>query len=260
MLAYAFMRHAFLACAVVGALSGAVGWFLVLRAQSFAGHALGHVGFTGATGAVLLGLPPFWGLLCATVAAGLAMGAMGERIAGRDVAIGVVLAFALGLGLLFLHFYTAYAAQAMALLFGNVLGVSRALLWQMAALGGATLVGLAVIARPLLAASVLPEMAAARGVRPRLVGVLFLGLAAVAIAECAEIVGVLLVFALLVGPAAAARRLCAGVWRGVALAAGLAVAESWAGLAAAYASDWPVSFWIAAISAGVYAGVAAGTG
>ena len=260
MLAYAFMRHAFLACAVVGALSGAVGWFLVLRAQSFAGHALGHVGFTGATGAVLLGLPPFWGLLFATVAAGLAMGAMGERIAGRDVAIGVVLAFALGLGLLFLHFYTAYAAQAMALLFGNVLGVSQALLWQMAALGGATLVGLAVIARPLLAASVLPEMAAARGVRPRLVGVLFLGLAAVAIAECAEIVGVLLVFALLVGPAAAARRLCAGVWRGVALAAGLAVAEAWAGLAAAYGSNWPVSFWIAAISAGVYAGVAAGTG
>ena len=260
MLAYAFMRHAFLACAVVGVLSGAVGWFLVLRAQSFAGHALGHVGFTGATGAVLLGLPPFWGLLGATLVAGLAMGAMGERIAGRDVAIGVVLAFALGLGLLFLHFYTAYAAQAMALLFGNVLGVSRGLLWQMAALGGATLVGLGVIARPLLVASVLPDLAAARGGRPRLVGVLFLGLAAVAIAECAEIVGVLLVFALLVGPAAAARRLSARVWPGVALAAGLAVAESWAGLAAAYASDWPVSFWIAAISAGVYAGVAAGTG
>ena len=260
MLEYDFMRHAFLACAVVGVVSGAVGWFLVLRAQSFAGHALGHIGFTGATGAVLVGLSPFWGLLGATLLGGLAMGALGERAAERDVAIGVVLAFALGLGLLFLHFYTAYASEAMALLFGNVLGVSAGLLTQMALLGAVALAGLAVIARPLLAASLQPELAAARGVEPRLVGVLFLAIAAVAIAESAEIVGVLLVFALLVGPAATARRLTARVGSGVALAAGLAVAEAWAGLAAAYVSNWPVTFWIAAVSAAAYAAVAAAAG
>jgi zinc/manganese transport system permease protein len=248
-LAYDFMRHAFLAATIVGVLAGAVGWFLVLRGQTFAGHALGHVGFTGATGAVLIGIAPLWGLVGITMLGGIAMGLLGERAGERDVAIGVVLAFALGLGLLFLHFYTAYASEAMALLFGNVLGVSAAMLRVLAGLGLAALAALALIARPLLAASLQPELAEARGVDPRLVGVLFLAIAAVAIAESAEIVGVLLVFALLVGPAATAQRLTPRIGAGVALAAALAVAESWGGLAAAYYTDWPATFWIAAFSA-----------
>ena len=252
MLGYDFMRHAFLAAAIVGAVAGAVGWFLVLRAQTFAGHALGHIGFTGATGAALIGLAPLWGMVGATVLGGIGMGLLGDRLEQRDVAIGVVLAFALGLGLLFLHFYTAYASAAMAVLFGNVLGVSVGTLQVLAGLGAAALAGLALIARPLLAASLQPELAEARGIDPRLMSVLFLVVAAVAIAESAEIVGVLLVFALLVGPAAAAQRLTPRIGAGVALAALLAVTEAWAGLAAAYYSDWPATFWIAALSAAGY--------
>jgi zinc/manganese transport system permease protein len=252
MLDYDFMRHAFAAAGIVAVVGGLVGYFLVLRAQAFAGHALAHVGFTGATGAVLIGVSPLAGLVLLTVAAGIGMGFLGERIAQRDVAIGIVLAFSLGLGLLFLHFFTAYAAQATALLFGNVLAVSAGTVWMMLALGLVSVAALAVIARPLLFASLQPELAEARGVSLKLFGVLFLALVALATAECAEIVGVLLVFALMVGPAAAAQRLTSKLGRGLALAVGLALAEAWLGIALAYWTDWPSSFWITALSAGAY--------
>src|ERR1700746_3379183 len=147
-LEYDFMQNAFAAATVVAIVSGLVGYFLVLRGQTFAGHALAHAGFTGATGAVLIGVAPIWGLVILTVTAGVGMGAMGERLAGRDVAIGIVLALSLGLGLLFLHFVTAYATQATALLFGNVLAVDietvRTLLW----LGVVSVGILAAISRP----------------------------------------------------------------------------------------------------------------
>ena len=105
MLDYDFMRNAFAAAGVVAVVSGLVGYFLVLRGQTFAGHALSHIGFAGATGAVLIGVATVWGLVGFTVAAGVGMGLLGERLSGRDVAIGVVLSLALGLGLLFLHYY-----------------------------------------------------------------------------------------------------------------------------------------------------------
>jgi zinc/manganese transport system permease protein len=252
MLAYDFMRNAFAAGGIVAIVSGLVGYFLVLRGQSFAGHALSHVGFTGATGAVLLGVPPIWGLVLLTVAGGLFMGALGERIAARDVAIGLVLAVSLGFGLLFLHFFTAYAAQATALLFGNVLGVDRTTLWILLVLGLVSIAGLAVIARPLIFATVQPELAEARGVRLRLVGMLFLGIAALATAECAQIVGVLLVFALMVGPAATAQRLTVRLGAGIGLSVALALAEAWLGIALAWWTDWPASFWISALSGAAY--------
>ncbi len=253
MFAYDFMRQAFAAAGLVGALSGLVGYFLVLRAQTFAGHALAHVGFAGATGAVLLGAPPLWGMLLATVGGGVAMGALGERVAGRDVAIGMVLALSLGLGLLFLHFFTAGASQATALLFGNVLGVDRPTLLVLLAMTLACAAGTAAISRPLLFASLHPELAEAGGVDLRLVSALFLALVALATAACSQIVGVLLVFALLVGPAAAAQRLTTAVARGVALSVALALAEAWCGLALAWWTDWPASFWITALSTAVFA-------
>ena len=123
MLEYDFMRTAFVASGLAAVLAGTVGFFLVLRGQTFAGHALSHVGFTGATGAILFGLSPLAGLVGFTFVAGIGMGLFGEKLATRDVAIGMMLSLALGLGLLFLHFYTAAATQAAALLFGNVLGV-----------------------------------------------------------------------------------------------------------------------------------------
>jgi zinc/manganese transport system permease protein len=252
MLDYDFMQNAFAAATIVAIVSGLVGYFLVLRGQTFAGHALAHVGFTGATGAVLIGLAPLWGLVAMTVAAGIGMGMMGERLAQRDVAIGVVLAFSLGLGLLFLHFFTRHATQATALLFGNVLAVDVATVWTLLGLGLLSVTALAIISRPLLFVSLQPELAEAKGVSPRLYSVLFLATVALAVAECVQIVGVLLVFALMVGPAAAAQRLTTSIGAGLLLAAGLALLEAWGGIALAFYTDWPSSFWITALSAGIY--------
>ncbi len=252
--AYDFMVHAYVAAALVAVMAGATGYVLVLRGQSFAGHALGHVGFAGATGALLLGLPPLAGLVTVTVGGGLLMGLFGERLGERDVGIGLLLAASLGLGLLFMGFFSASAARATALLFGNVLGVDAWTLWALAAVCGLTLAGLAVIGRPLLFASLQPELAAARGVRVRLVGVAFLGLVGLAVAGAAQVVGVLLVFSLLVGPAAAAQRLSVRLYPGIALCVGLALAEALGGITLAFYTDWPASFWITALGAGAYAG------
>jgi zinc/manganese transport system permease protein len=252
MFAYDFMRHAFAAAAIVAVLAGAVGYFLVLRGQTFAGHALAHVGFTGATGAVLVGLAPLWGLVLLTVAAGIGMGAIGERLAQRDVAIGLVLALSLAFGLLFLHFYTSYAAQATALLFGNVLAVDAGTVRALFALGVVSLAALGVISRPLLFASLQPELAEAKGLSLPLYSVLFLTIVALTTAACAQIVGVLLVFALMVGPAAAAQRWTRAPAAGIPLAALLALLEAWLGLTLAYYTDWPTSFCITALGALVY--------
>lgn len=255
MLEYDFMRNAFAAAAVVGLVSGVVGYFLVLRSQTFAGHALAHVGFTGATGAVLFGVAPLWGMVLMTVLAGIGMGAMGERLAQRDVAVGIVLALSLGFGLLFLHFYTAFASQATALLFGNVLAVDAGTVWSLLALGLLSLTALAVISRPLLFASLQPELAEAKGVSLRVYAILFLAIAALATAECAQIVGVLLVFTLMVGPGAAAQRVSGSIGAGILLSATLGILEAWGGIVLAFYTDWPASFWITALSAAVYLGV-----
>jgi zinc/manganese transport system permease protein len=252
MLAYDFMVNAFLASGIVAVLAGIVGFFLVLRGQTFAGHALSHVGFAGATGAILIGVPPLWGLVAFTMGAGLGMGVLGERLSGRDVAIGMVLSLSMGLGLLFLHFYTAYATQVTALLFGNVLGVDRSTLWELLLLALVSLAALAVIARPLLFASLQPELAEAKGVSLQLVSLLFLAIIALTVAECTQIVGVLLVFTLMVGPAAAAERWTSRLAYGVVLSAVLALAEAWLGVTLAYYTDWPTSFWITALSALAY--------
>jgi zinc/manganese transport system permease protein len=170
------------------------------------------------------------------------------------VAIGVVLAFALGLGLLFLHYYTSFATQATAILFGNVLGVSRPVLATLALLGVITLAALAFIMRPLIFASLQPELAEARGVPIRLVSTIFLVIVAIAVAESAQIVGVLLVFALMVGPPAAAQLVARRIGAGLLLSAVFAVAVAWLGITIAYYTDWPASFCIATLSAVLFFG------
>ena len=252
MFEYDFMRTAFAASGIAAVLAGTVGFFLVLRGQTFAGHALSHVGFTGATGAILFGLSPLAGLVGFTFVAGIGMGLFGEKLAARDVAVGMMLSLALGLGLLFLHFYTAAATQAAALLFGNVLGVDSSALLTLGVLALVSFVALAIIIRPLIFASLESELAEARGVPIRFVSVAFLAIVAVAVAECAQIVGVLLVFTLMVGPAAAAQNFSRRLMGGMLLAAGLALAEAWGGLTLAFYSDWPTSFWITALSGLVY--------
>jgi zinc/manganese transport system permease protein len=252
MLSYGFVIDALAAGGIVAMVAGIVGFFLVMRGQTFAGHALSHVGFAGATGAVLVGVTPFWGLIALTLAAGLAMGLLGERVSGRDVAIGMVLSLSLGLGLLFLHFYTAFATQATSLLFGNVFSVDHATVLTLAVLGILCLAALALMARPLLFATLQPDLAEAKGVSLRLVSVLFMAIVAIAVAEAAQIVGVLLVFTLMVGPAAAAQRLTTRLGSGLLLTVLLGLGETWLGITLAYQTDWPSSFWIAALSGLVY--------
>ena len=252
MFEYDFMRTAFAASGAAAVLAGAVGYFLVLRGQTFAGHALSHVGFTGAAGAALFGLSPVAGMLGFTLIAGVGMGFFGEKLAERDVAVGMVLSLALGLGLLFLHFYTSAATPATALLFGNVLGVDRSALAVLVALSVASLLALAAIYRPLVFASLQSDLAESRGVPIRLVSVLFLAVVALAVAESAQIVGVLLVFTLMVGPAASAQNLTRRLAPGVLVSAALALVEAWGGLTLAYRTDWPTSFWITALSGAAY--------
>jgi zinc/manganese transport system permease protein len=252
MFAYDFMINAFAAAGIAAAVSGIVGYFLVMRGQTFAGHALSHIGFAGATGAGLVGLAPLWGLIAFTLTAGIVMGALSERISNRDVAIGVVLALALGFGLLFLHYHTSFATQATALLFGNVLAVDHAMIATLASLGAITLAALAVIMRPLVFSSLQPELAEAKGVPLRLVSTTFLAIVALAVSVCAQIVGVLLVFTLMVGPPAAAQRVTTGLWSGLVVSAALAMCEAWLGLTIAFYTDWPVSFCIACLSALAY--------
>ena len=252
MLEFDFMRHAFVAAGIVAVVAGVVGYFLVLRGQTFAGHALAHVGFTGATGAVLLGLSPLTGIVGFTLLAGLGMGALGEKLSGRDVAIGTILALSLGTGMLFMRFFSSYAGQVTALLFGNVLGVDDRTLVALALLGVVTLLALALISRRLVFVTLQPELAEAKGVSLRGMSMLFLGIVALATALATQIVGVLLIFTLMVSPAAAAQLLTARLGRGIALATLLALASAWIGITLAYYTDWPTSFWITAVSGTMY--------
>jgi zinc/manganese transport system permease protein len=229
-----------------------VGFFVVLRGLTFAGDALAHVGFTGAAGVILIGLPPIFGMFALCVLGGIVMGVLGERVRGRDVAIGIVMSFALGLGALFLSLYTRYATEAFSILFGTILGVSHRDLLVTGIAGALTLAALAVIARPLLFASVDPEVAEARGVPVRWLSALFLILLAVAVAQAVQVVGILLLLTLLVGPAATAAYLTHRPGRVVTLAVVIALLETWAGITLAYYIKAPVSFFIAAISFVLY--------
>jgi zinc/manganese transport system permease protein len=252
MFEYEFMVNGFEAATIVAVAASLVGYFLVLRGQTFAGHALSHVGFAGATGAVLAGISPLLGLVAATVLAGAGMGLLGERFQHRDVAIGIVLALSLGCGLLFLHFFTAYATQATALLFGNVLGVDGRTVLALLGLGLVTVGALGFISRPLLFATLQPELAEAKGVSLRRLSMLFLVIVGLATAASVQIVGILLVFTLMVAPAAASQRLTIRLWPGLLLCVILALLEAWFGLTLAFYTDWPTSFWITALGGAIY--------
>jgi zinc/manganese transport system permease protein len=249
---YDFLRNALVAGTIAAVLAGVVGYFMVIRRLAFAGHALGHIGFAGATGAGLIGLSPLLGQLLLTLAAALGIGALGHRISKSDVAIGIVLAFALGLGVLFLHFYMNYAAQAMTILFGNILGVSAHLIKMMLFCGIASLLALSVIARPLLFSSLEPELAEAKGVSLPFISIVFMIIAAVAVTIASQVVGVLLVFTLLIGPAAAALNWTCQVASGLFLTVFLGILVVWLGIILAFITDWPIPFWISALTACVY--------
>jgi zinc/manganese transport system permease protein len=246
--AYDFLRNAFIAGTIASIVSAVMGYFVVLRGQNFAGHALSHIGFAGAAGAGLIGLTPGTGQLLLTLLAAVGMGGLGERASKSDVAIGIILAFSLGLGILFLYFYNHYAGQAMSILFGDLLGISTQLIHSMLIYGVISLVGLLCIARPLLFASLEPELAEAKGVSLRIISIVFFMLVAVAITEASQIVGILLVFTLLIGPAATALAYTRTFWSGISLSIILGILITWIGIILAYYTNWPVAFWISALS------------
>mgnify|MGYP001241981767 CR=1 FL=1 len=249
---YAFMRHAFVAGTVVAVVAGVTGYFVVLRQSSFAAHALSEIGFAGASGGVAFGFSAVLGLLGMTLLGAGAIGLLGSRIRGRDAAIGSVLAFSLGLGSYFLTRYKGNASGAFALLFGEILGISGRDIWIIGIAGVATLAMMAAIYRPLLFASLDEEVAEARGVPVRGLSVAFLVVLAVAVTAAVQVVGVLLIFSLLVTPAAIADRVCRTPGRAVALSVCLSLAFVWAGLSVTYYSRFPVGFLITAFAFAAY--------
>jgi zinc/manganese transport system permease protein len=248
-----FIQNALLAGTMVAIVAALVGYFLVVRGLTFAAHALPNIGFAGAAGAVLLGLSPVTGLLAFTVAAGVVIGLLGKHVRDRDIAIGIIMALALGLGILFLSLYFGYAERVYSILFGTILGISQSDVVSTALYSLLTIGLLLLLFRVLLFTSYDPAMAEARGVPVRGVSVVFLVLTAITIALSVQVVGALLVFTLLIGPPATAMRLVQRPVWAILLAMGLGVCYTWGGIfLAATGTFWPVSFYIATISFAVY--------
>lgn len=251
MLSQEFMRNALLAGTFIALACGVCGWFVVLRGQVFAGDALSHVAFPGALAAAAAGVDERVGLLAATVAVGAGIAVLGRgtlawrggrsgSVPADDTTIGIVFTFILGLGVFFLTRFStssggASGIEAARTLFGSIFGLGGGEARLAALIAAAVLAATLAIARPLLFASVSPDVAGARGVPTRMLGVGFLVLLGVIAAEATQAVGALLLLGLLAAPAAAAHRLARGPVAGIALAAGLALAATWGGLALAYA-------------------------
>ena len=247
-----FVHTALLAGAVVAIVSGAIGVFVVMRGLSFAVHAISELGFTGATGALVIGLNPVLGMLGGSLAVGAALGVLSLRGRERDSAIGAVLAFGLGLGVLFLSLYQGYATAATNLLFGSIVGVDDAQLRNLAIVAVVVLVALALLYRPLYFAAIDPEVAAARGVPVRALSVAIFLLVALTTAEAIQVVGVLLVLTLVITPAAAAQRLTVRPGLTVLVSIGIALVSTEGGILLSLAQPWPTSFFISSISFGFY--------
>ena len=258
MFAHEFMRHALIAGSFVGLACGLVGYFVVLRAQVFAGDALSHVAFTGALAAAVLGLNILAGLFAATILGGIIMGILGDKARADDVTIGSLFAWTLGLGVLFLTIFTTQdsagnGTAGVRVLFGSIFGLSTTDVRNavvLAVLAGALLLA---IARPLLFASLDTAVAAAQGVPVRALGLVFLALLGLVSAQATQAVGALLLLGLLAAPAGAAHRLTTRPYLGLALSTLFSVGSIWIGLTLSYVfPTLPPSSMIIAAAVGVY--------
>lgn len=255
MFALPFIDHALIAGTAIAAVSGLVGYFMVLRGQVFAGDALSHVAYVGALAALATGIDLQIGLYAATIAAGAALGWLGARVRVDDVTIGTAFSWVLGLGVFFLSVFTTRAASAnsnanVTVLFGSLFGISAGDARDYALIAVAVMVLVVVSGRPLLFASLDPVIAAARGVPVRVLGIGFLAVVGATAAEASRAVGALLLLGLLAAPAAAAQRLTSGPWPGMALAVGLSVAAVWIGVATSFlVPSLPPSFTIMTVAA-----------
>ncbi len=247
-----FMVNAWLVATIVAVVGGAVGFFIVLRGSAFVAHAVPNGSFAGAAAASLIGVNTIIGLGVFSLGGALGIGLLGRR--GRhDVATALTLVFMLGLGALFLSFSVEYAPEIDSLLFGEVLGISPTELAPTAGLAVLCLLALAVLYRPLLYTSILPDSSQARGIAPFRFELAFLVLVALATTMTVPVVGTALIFSLLIGPPAAARAFTARPPLAIALSVGIALVTVWAAIALSYLTDWPVGFFVGMISAGSYA-------
>jgi zinc/manganese transport system permease protein len=256
-LAFHFMVNAVRAGTIIAVAAAVIGWFMILRRQSFAGHTLAVVAFPGASGAILLGLPATLGYFGFCVAAALLIAAAprsqgGARFSEESAVIGTIQAFALACGFLFVSLYKGFLDGITGLLFGSFLGITDGQVLTLLAIAAAALAVLAAAGRQLFFASVDPDVAAARGVPIGALSVVFLVLLGVAAAEVSQVTGALLVFALLVMPAAAAQQLTARPALSLALSVIIALAVTWLGLGVAYFSVYPVGFFITTFGFAAY--------
>ena len=246
------MTHTWLAATLVAVLAGWVGFFTVMRGSSFAAHALPNGAFAGAAGAALVGASTLLGLGVFSVAGALLIAALGRR-ARHDVATALTVVLMLGLGALFVSLRTTYAGQVYSLLFGQLFGVSSGQLSASYLIAAGCAAALVVLHRPLLLSSVVPDVGAARGLPPALVEAAFLVVIAMVTTMAVPVVGALLVFTLLVSPAAAARRLTANPVVALSIGIGLALVEVWVAIAVSYRTSLPVGFLVGATGAVLYA-------
>lgn len=254
--AYHFMVNALVAGTLVAVTAASIGWFMVLRRQTFAGHTLSLVAFPGAAAAALAGAPAFVGYFASCVGGSLALsavtGARGRSLGQESAGIGAVQAFALGLGFLFVSLYHGLLNGLESLLFGTFLGITDGQVRVLIAVAIAVLVALAAVARPLLFSSVDADVARASGVPVTALSLGFLLLLGLAVAATSQITGALLVFALLVTPAATAQLITARPALSLALSVAIALAVTWLGLGIAYFSIYPVGFYVTSISFVLY--------
>jgi len=252
-LAQPFAQHALIAVTLVAVTAGVVGPFVVTRNMAFAVHGVSELSFTGAAAGLVVADDAVSGALLGSLVVAAAIGLLGERERERDSAIGVVLAFGLGVGILLLSHYHGFASEATNILFGLVFGISTARLVLLGAVAVAVLAVMLALSRPLLFASVDPDVAAARGVRTRLVGLVFLVALAVTVTEAAQIVGTLLVLSLAITPAAAAQRLSARPGTVTALSVLFALVSADGGLIASLQLQTvKASVFVTSISFGLY--------
>lgn len=252
-LRYDFMQNAFLATTIIALMGSLVGYFVVLRRQAFGSHALSNIGFAGAAGASLIGAEPMVGLLVFVLGAALLMAWSGRNVGERDVSVGMILMFSLGLGALFINLYSANANAAIGILFGSVFGIDASQIRWITITSLIVLAGLVAIFRPLRFSSLNPDAARARGIPVSLIDTLFLLLLGACAAIAVPVIGSLLSFAIFIGPAAAAQAWSGRVATGLALTALLALGESLGGLIISYYANLPASSCIAALSFGLYA-------
>ena len=245
------MVNTWIAATAVAIIAGVTGFFAVLRGSTFAAHTIPNGAFAGAAGASLLGLNPFAGLAVFSVAGALGIAGLSRR-SRPDVATALTFVMMLGIGALFVSWSSQYAQEAYSLLFGEVFGVSTDEVLPILGFGALSFAAIVVMFRPLMLSSALPEVAAARGVPPRRMDLAFLLVMALATSMTVPVVGALLMFSLMIGPAAAARSLTARPVLAMTLSVVIALVTVWTGIVASYQSNWPLGFFVGILGAAFF--------